>query len=205
VSIALNNMKKNYSEILLSSLPDNSLFIDFADRIKNEFKAEIVDKINDLDTVYWDLKINSDLITLHQQTFIGITVFPKDLDNASRQVNDLVERIGFKLKYSDSVKSIWIKMPNGGEGEINYILDNILYARLDKNDYKYLPFKNQSKISDSHDHCDICWLTISNQENTEAWLSDRNTVCNDCFQRFIEKDDYLIELEKMDKINKNYR
>ncbi len=197
-------MKKNYSEILLSSLPDNSLFINFADRIKNEFKAEIVDKINDLDTVNWDLKINSDLITLHQQTFIGIKVFPKDLDNASRKVNDLVERIGFKLKYSDSVKSTWIKMPNGGEGEINYILDNIHYARLD-NDYKYLPFKNQSKISDNHDHCDICWLTISNQENTQAWFSDRNTVCNDCFQRFIAKDNYLIELEKMDKINKNYR
>ena len=90
-----------YSEIIISEQPDSALFQSLADRLVSDFEAKIIEKINDFDSAYWDFEINSEIITLHQQTFIGISIFPKDLDKASITANQLAETIGFKLKYSD--------------------------------------------------------------------------------------------------------
>lgn len=91
-------MKKSYPEIQIASKPDNAQFKKFADIIISEFRGEILNKINNLDTIYWDFKVKSEIITLHQQAFVGITVFPKDLDKSTTRAKELAERIGFKQR-----------------------------------------------------------------------------------------------------------
>lgn len=90
-------MEKLYSEIVLSEYPDDRLLIEIVKKLISEFKAESIRKIYDLDSLYWDFKIDSEIITLHQQTLIGIAIFHKELANATIKANQIVEEIGFKL------------------------------------------------------------------------------------------------------------
>lgn len=46
-------------------------------------------------------------------------------------------------------------------------------------------------ISNDHDHCFICWATISEFENREYMLgNDRVGVCLNCFKNYIEQDSF---------------
>jgi len=39
-----------------------------------------------------------------------------------------------------------------------------------------------------HEHCDICWATISLHENTSYMKSsDNDKVCLECFEKYVEK------------------
>lgn len=93
-------MEKPYSEIILSKHPSDELLIEIAKRLISEFGAESIGKFADIDSLFWDFKIDSEIIILHQQTFIGITIFPKELVNATIKANRIVEEIGFMLKNS---------------------------------------------------------------------------------------------------------
>ncbi len=93
-------MTQSYSEIILTEQPDSSLFIRLADGIVSEYKASIIEKLNGLDSVYWDFLVESEIITLHQQTFIGITIFPRDLEKSTAEANRLAEKIAAMLKKS---------------------------------------------------------------------------------------------------------
>ena len=70
-------MTKSYSEIIISNEPDSGLFKSLSDRLRTEFKAELIDRIEDLDSKYFDFKIKDNVLTLHLQNYIGITLFPK--------------------------------------------------------------------------------------------------------------------------------
>lgn len=91
-------MEKLYSEIILSEQPDNERLDEIAKKLISEFGAKSIGRVYDLDSLYWDFKIDSEIITLHQQTFIGITIFPRELVNATAKANQIVERIGLLLK-----------------------------------------------------------------------------------------------------------
>jgi len=193
-------MTQSYSEIIITEHADSSLFKRLADRIVSEFKAKLVEKINDLDTVYWDFQVKSEIITIHQQTFIGISVFPKELDKASIVANQLAEKIAFKLKYTDSNYNNWVVLKNGAELEIQYLLENIIEARLEKGKYIQKQCNCSQYETDGHEHCEICELKISGQD--KAYFGETHSVCVDCFAEYIETDDYLNRLEKLDKIVK---
>lgn len=93
-------MAHSYAEIILTEQSDSSLFIRLADRIVSEYKATIIKKLNGLDEVYWDFLVESEIITLHQQTYIGISIFPKDLERSTAKANRLAEKIAATLKKS---------------------------------------------------------------------------------------------------------
>ena len=190
----------SYSEILITEQPDSSLFQRLADRIVSEFKAKIIEKINDFDSAYWDFEVNSEIITLHQQTFIGISVFPKDLDKASIAANQLAEKIAFKLKYSDRNYDNWVILKYGAEIEVQYLLENIIEARLEKGKYIKKKFSDSKHVEYGHEHCEICQLTISGED--VAYFGEVHSVCTDCYDEYIVTEDYLNRLEKMGKIVK---
>ena len=91
-------MEQKCIEILISSEIGSNLFEKLENRIITKFKGEIISKISDLDSTYYDFKINSNLITLHKQVFTGISIFPVDLNNASTECNDIVKIVGYDLK-----------------------------------------------------------------------------------------------------------
>jgi hypothetical protein len=38
-----------------------------------------------------------------------------------------------------------------------------------------------------HDHCDICWQTISENENTTHYIgNDQHPICIDCYQNYVK-------------------
>lgn len=190
-------MTQSYSEILIAEQPDSSLFQRLADRIVSEFKAKIIERINDLDSVYWDFQIKSEIITLHQKTFIGISIFPKDLDNASIAANELAEKVAFKLKYSDSNFDSWVVLKYGAEIDIQYLLENIIEARLEKGKYIHKKFSDSKHVAYGHEHCEICQLTISGEDI--AYFGEIHSVCVDCFDEYIVTDDYVKRLDRMEK------
>ena len=193
-------MTTPYSEIIITEQPDSSFFKRLADRIVSEFNAKLIQKINDLDSAYWDFQVKSEAITLHQQTCIGISVFPKELDKASIVANQLAEKIAFKLKYSDSNYDNWVVLKYGAEIEIQYLLDNIIEARLEKGMYLQKKFSDTRHVEYGHEHCEICQLTISGED--VAYFGEVHSVCADCYEEYIVTDDYLNRLEKMGKIVK---
>lgn len=55
-------------------------------------------------------------------------------------------------------------------------------------DWREVQFKARSQRD--HDHCAICWATISEEENREYRLGDgRNAVCPNCFENHIQRKD----------------
>lgn len=90
--------RKTYSEILISDKPDSEIFKNLCSRLKSEFNAELIEEIEGFDSKYYDFRIVDSVLTLHLQIYIGITIFSKELDNATQEENLLVETIGMKLK-----------------------------------------------------------------------------------------------------------
>jgi hypothetical protein len=91
-------MERTYTEILISEEADSTVFESCASKLTLLFGAKIINHVNDLDTDYLDVEIDQEKITLHRQTFIGISIFPTDLENATQQANTLVEKVGRQLK-----------------------------------------------------------------------------------------------------------
>lgn len=64
----------NRLSIDLSDLDSEILFAKYADRIKSEFKAIIVDRLDGLDQRYWDFDIDGKIVVLHSDSMTGISI-----------------------------------------------------------------------------------------------------------------------------------
>lgn len=93
-------MNKVYTEIILFDEPNSNLLAEIATRLVSEFGATSIEIIYDLDSLYWDFEIDSEVVTLHQEVFMGISIFPKDLADATAKANQIVERLGTFLNSS---------------------------------------------------------------------------------------------------------
>ncbi len=93
-------MKINYRndngtvEAQISDQADWDLFERVAALIENEFKGHWSTKLDGIDQRYWDLKIGPNIITLHLEHFLGISIYPGKENNGICQANQLVEKIG---------------------------------------------------------------------------------------------------------------
>jgi hypothetical protein len=63
-------------EIQLSD--DESQFLHFAELVRKVLKGKWTEKINGLDQTYWDLEVQGQIITLHREHYLGVSVFCKD-------------------------------------------------------------------------------------------------------------------------------
>jgi frataxin-like iron-binding protein CyaY len=195
-------MTRTYSEILISNEPDSDLFKSLSDRLKTEFKAELIERVEDLDSKYFDFKIKDKVLTLHLQNYIGITLFPKGLNDATENENLFTEVVGFKLKYSTSDFDTWVKIKDQAEAEINYVLENVQEARSDKAEYEFTTYKDYANC-EGHEHCEICNSVVScNDTENNLYSTLRHLTCPDCYKKYVENDDYLKEIERLEKIKK---
>lgn len=81
-----------------SSEPDSTLFKLFAERLESVFNAVLINRLENIDTMYYDFKIKEYTLTLHLQCFVGISLFPKALNKATKEENALTAVIGYQLK-----------------------------------------------------------------------------------------------------------
>ncbi len=195
-------MTRTYSEILISNESDSDLFKSLSDRLKTEFKGVLIDRVEDLDTKYFDFKIKDNVLTLHLQNYIGITLFPTQLNESTDKANLLAESVGFRLKYSTSDFDTWVKIKYQAEAEINYVLENVHEARSDKADYEFTTYQDYANC-EGHEHCEICFSVIScDEEENEFYSTQRHSTCTDCYKKYVGNDDYLKEIDGLEKIKK---
>ena len=74
--------------------------------LQSTFDIVFLDKINDTDSSYWDFLYQDQELTLHSNTFIGISIFPKSLTNANNSENQSV------LDLFQKLADIYIKLNN---------------------------------------------------------------------------------------------
>ncbi len=57
---------------------DGSQFLHFAELVRKVLNGKWTEKINGLDQTYWDLDVQGQIITLHREHYLGVSVFCKD-------------------------------------------------------------------------------------------------------------------------------
>jgi len=197
---------KGYSEISLTENVDNQTFDELSSRIESEFNGHIKNDLTDLESKYRDFDIGGKRITLHKNTFAGVSIFSTKLEKAESDENILVESIGYKLKYTKSNTTTWTKFRTTGEYEINYLLENIHYCRSEKGNYEISTYEEYNGGCDDHDHCEVCSTVISCKlPDRELYSSPRNIVCVECYKDFIKEDDYLDKIETYEKFERLIR
>ncbi len=72
-----------YPQILVSENSDWNLFELVASLLEKGLSGEWVEKADGFDQRYWDLKVGSEVITLHLEHYLGITVFTENSKNKS--------------------------------------------------------------------------------------------------------------------------
>lgn len=70
-----------YPQIVVSEDSDWKLFELVASILERELSGVWVQKADGLDQRYWDLKVESQVITLHLEHYMGITIFSESADD----------------------------------------------------------------------------------------------------------------------------
>ena len=123
-----------------------------------------------------------------------------------------------------NLENIYIILENGGELEIEYLIEQSNELRqytwipkiwkprpalIDKNGGSSREYINQKfdplylEVVDNgwtHDHCDICFIMIT--DGDDAYESDGLWICNSCFHNFIEPKDLQSAIKLLKQIRK---
>ena len=91
--------RQGYLELELSTEANWHKFEQIAKRICIGFHGKIVEKVDGIDEIYWDIKIDEALVTLHLQHYLGILVFANDEygEKIIREIGLYLENSCFKL------------------------------------------------------------------------------------------------------------
>lgn len=83
---------ESYRQIVVSTKSSRILFYWAAVKLRFGLKGAWAQRLSETDTMYWDLVVNGENITLHLEHYLGISVFPTDGPNASDDSLELLER-----------------------------------------------------------------------------------------------------------------
>ena len=75
----------------MSEDSDWNLFELVASILEKELSGEWVEKADGLDQRYWDLKVGSQVITLHLEHYLGITIFSENDKDKSQLLKQSYE------------------------------------------------------------------------------------------------------------------
>lgn len=73
-------IKNNYTEIVLDDNCEWDKLYEIVDILTNKYKIKFIAKINDFDTAYWDFKYKKSTLTLHYNIYLGVSIFPRNLE-----------------------------------------------------------------------------------------------------------------------------
>lgn len=89
----LYSEKHERFEVAISNDADWMLFNGVADAILTHFRGKLVETLDGLDERYWDIEIGGNIVTLHLQHYLGISLFAEN-----KEANDLIRKVGEYLK-----------------------------------------------------------------------------------------------------------
>ena len=130
----------------------------------------------------------------------------------------------------NSDKKVYVTIPNKGEHELTTLLDKVDYLRKETWSFKiwtptpalidksggssrqYVGQKYDAKYFDlikdgwTHDHCEICFHTISNIEgygDGDGYTSDSGDwICKECYNLFIQPKDVQTAIQSLKTVEK---
>jgi hypothetical protein len=86
--------EKGWTEAILDSNCGYDKFYTAAEIIQRDFQINFISKLDDFDSLYWDFIFEGSQLTLHYNTFFGVSIFPKAFKSASENDNKKVIEIG---------------------------------------------------------------------------------------------------------------
>lgn len=136
-----------------------------------------------------------------------------------------------------SKKQTFVKVPYlDGEIELEYLTGNIEEARSISNNWELKLWKSKSQPALmnksggfaqlyhgqtfdpmyfslgehtlTHDHCLICWKTITDWKDSEEPVDNEgysdgdNWICKNCYTNFVKPEDYKTVLDNLERVNK---
>lgn len=91
------NTDKGWTESIIYENCDFDKFYTAADILKNNFNVQFTNKLNDFDTLYWDFLIDSNCLTLYYNIYLGLSIYPTNFKEATKEENQAVIEVGQNL------------------------------------------------------------------------------------------------------------
>ncbi len=119
---------KGWIEVIIDDDCEYAKFYRVADILQTNFAVTFTNKINDLDSLYWDFEYNTSKLTLHYNVYMGISLFPTALADATEQDNSMVLQLG-DLLFNAIIEKGWYAFDDGksigskGSEQGNIIMD----------------------------------------------------------------------------------
>ena len=88
---------KGYPNIQLSFDVEFEEFYRVADILQKELNVVFYSTVDDFDSLYWHFKFEGGDLTLHYNTFLGISIYPSLAKNFSQGDEKAIERLMEKL------------------------------------------------------------------------------------------------------------
>jgi len=89
--------KKGWTEVVIDDACGFEKFYRVAEVLQREFKLTFTNKLDHLDSLYWDFDYKECTLTLHYNIYAGVTLFPKAFKEATPADNGSAEEIGTLL------------------------------------------------------------------------------------------------------------
>ena len=86
-----------WTEVILDGDCGFDRFYTAAEILQNNFHLTFTNKLNDLDTLYWDFVYRECKLVLFYNIYEGITIFPGAMKDATQEDNDRAVEIGTLL------------------------------------------------------------------------------------------------------------
>jgi len=89
--------EQGWTEAIIASNCGFDKFYSAAKILENTFDVNFINKLDGLDSLYWDFIIDKKRLTLHFDTFAGVSIFPTNLKDATDEENAAILDIGKNL------------------------------------------------------------------------------------------------------------
>lgn len=103
---------KGWTEAIIDDDCEYGKFYKAADLLSNHFNLTFSNKLNDFDTLYWDFEYKGNLLILHYNIYLGISIFPKALKLSTEADNSSAIEIS-TLLFQKLIDLDWLDFENG--------------------------------------------------------------------------------------------
>lgn len=97
IPVIIYSRESGQVEAQLGRISDGKLFRLITKTIEKKFDVQWLQQLDGLDQRYWDFKIKGEILTLHFEHYLGISLFPSKDTPSLETANSLVEAIGAYL------------------------------------------------------------------------------------------------------------
>ena len=91
---ARSGRRENRAEARLSKSADSFKFRRIARTICSQLAGEVVEQVDGVDARYWDIEVQGEVLTLHLQHYLGISIWARD-PGGDEIIPRVIEALGF--------------------------------------------------------------------------------------------------------------